>query len=1033
MVKWCVKHRNIIILFIVSIIISGLTMYSSMERQENPSISSPVAVVKCIYKGASPEDVEKEILKPIEDEISGMSQIKTIESYAMDSVGIVKVTLKDLTDDENEKAWDDLKSHIDTAKSELPENADEPTVDSDFTSSYGLILGLSSENYTYEQLSDVANALKNEIKKDKGVAQVDINGEVGKEVKITLNMTKLQQYQVSPNTIGTALKARNINIPGGNLKMDGIKIPAQISGEYRDIEEIKNTIISASTDNGSPLYLKDVADVMLVDEEADYTSLVNNQKGLIIGVKYMDSQNIIKIQNRLDKIIENFKNDELYKEMTLTTITNQSEFVNESIGLFENNLISSIYLVVIVVFLAMGLRNSVVVSIPIPIVTCIVFIYMYMTGIPIHQVSIASLIVALGLLVDNGVVANDNISVYIDNGMTKFDACIKGVKDVLIPMLTSTLTTVASFMPLAMMNGGAGKFVKSLPILVSVALIASLITSMTVVPAMSYVFLKENDKVKKKKKRNKIQIFFDGIFNSFGKFYEGILSACLKVPRLLIAAFLGIFLLSLTLIPNILVQIFPPVERAQYVLNVTAQDGTSLESMQNTVGKVGEVLKDEESIDNFACNIGTGFMKYYITFIPSDQSTNKAQFLINGDRNKIEEVKNSIYEKVPGVSLNVKQLEISVPVAYPIQVRVSGSDVNELRRIGDEIEEKLGGIEGIANIEDDYGYSSYKLNVNVNQEKANLNGITSYEVASTVRMAVNGTEISKLKNDDINKDSYPIVLTIPAEDKNNKEMFDNLFITSSITDANVPLSQIADVTTNTSLNKIVRRNEERTITVGVFVKDGYNTANVLKECQSELKDYSVKDGYTLEYGGENESTQDTMGSMKIPFLIALAAVYVILVVQFGDFMEPFIIMGAIPLSFIGVIIGLKVMNYPIGCMSLLGAISLMGIVVNNGIVLIDNIKSLIPQYENKIEAIKRACKGRLRPIMVSTCTTIISLIPLAISGGLLWAPMACAIMFGLIVSTLLTLLFIPCGFYIVNKRKFKNHIKLQKKDINSDI
>ena len=781
--------------------------------------------------------------------------------------------------------------------------------------------------------------------------------------------------------------------------------------------------------------MKDLADVALEDENPDYTSLINNEKGLIIGVKYMDSQNVIKIQKSLDKVIDNFKENELYNGMTLTTLTDQSKFVKESIGLFENNLISSIYLVVIVVFLAMGLRNSVVVSIPIPIVTCVVFIYMYMTGIPIHQVSIASLIVALGLLVDNGVVANDNINVYIDNGMNKFDACVKGVKDVMIPMLTSTLTTVASFMPLTMMNGGAGKFVKSLPILVSVALIASLVTSITVVPSMSYIFLKEREGVKKKeKKTNKITMILNNLSGKTGAFYEKILEKCLKVPYMIVGLFMAVFLLSLTLIPTILVQIFPPVERSQYVLNVTTQDGSTLENTQEAVKKVGEVLKDEESVDSFACNIGTGFMKYYITFIPTDQASNKAQFLINGDRNKIEEVKNAVYEKVPGVSITAKQLEISVPVSYPIQVRLSGSDVNELRRMGDEIKDKLNSVEGIASIEDDYGYSAYKLNVNVNQEKANLNGITSYEVASTVRMAVNGTEVSKLKNDDIDKESYPIVLTIPEEDKNSKEMFDNLFITSSITNANVPLSQIADISTDTSLNKIVRRNEQRTITVGIFVKDGYNTASVLKNCKGALSDYKVKDGYTIEFGGENESTSDTLGSMKLPFLIAIAAVYIILVIQFGDFKEPFIIMGAIPLSFIGVIIGLKVMNYPIGCMSLLGAISLMGVVVNNGIVLIDNIKNLLPQYENKIEAVEKACQGRVRPIMVSTSTTIISLIPLAVSGGLLWAPMATAIMFGLIVSTLLTLLFIPSGFYIVNRKIFKaNNNKIMENNNNQKL
>ena len=411
-------------------------------------------------------------------------------------------------------------------------------------------------------------------------------------------------------------------------------------------------------------------------------------------------------------------------------------------------------------------------------------------------------------------------------------------------------------------------------------------------------------------------------------------------------------------------------------------------------------------------------MKYYLTFIPNNQASNKAQFLVNGDRSKSSKIEKQIKEKVPGVVVKIKELEISIPATYPVQVRIAGDDISELRRIGEEVKSKLQQVPGGKNMEDDYGYDSYKLNVNVNQEKANLVGISTYDIASTVRMAVNGFEVSKLKQEDIEKDSIPIVLKVPDNQKKDRNILNNIFLTSQVTGENVPISQIATVETKSSLNKILRRNGKRTLTVGLFVEQGYNTLDVLKKCEETLKDYKLPDGYTIEYGGENETSDEAFSSMKIPTVIAIILIYLILVIQFGDLIEPLIIMGTIPLSFIGIIWGLKWMGYPIGFMAVLGAISLMGVVVNNGIVLLDYIKLLVKEYDDIREAIVEACKTRLRPIMIGMITTVISLIPLAVSGGLLWGPMATAIIFGMLVSSALTVYVLPCTFFVIEGRMY---------------
>ena len=1020
MVKWSVEHKSIVMLLTVVTLIAGFLLYGNMERQENPTVASPIATISCIYGGASPEDIEKLIIKPIENEIGDIAEIKKMESFCMDSVGVIKVTLKDLSDSDIAKVWDDMKEDIDNVETSLPDDAQKPVVETDFTSSYGILLGLTSKDYTYQNLKDVANDLKDILKDDTGVKAVDIFGEVGQQVEISLDMVKLQQYGITPTNIVTFLKARNINIPGGNLEISGTKIPVQISGEYETVDEIKNTIVGVSTENGTPVYLKNVADVIQKEQKPEALAEVNNQKALIIGVKYADAQNMLTIQKRLYQKIEEFEKNQLYANMEIVKLTDQADFVKSSIALFQNNLISAVILVAVVVLVTMGIRSAVVVSLPIPVVIAIVFIYMVLTDIPLHQVSIASLIISLSLLVANGIVANDNINVYLEKGYSKKEACIKGIKEVNIAILTSTLTTVASFLPLAMMQGSAGKFVKSLPILVSVALAGSYITSLTLVPATGYWLLQPKNKQKKWEIKEKLKKIFhmEKIGECILSFYEKMLKIALKAPKLLICVFIVIFVLSGLLVPSMGIQIFPPAERDQYALNVMVQDGSNIEHTQKVMEQIGEYLEADSSIQSYSFMVGDGYPKYYVTFTPNELDTAKAQFLINGKLSDINRIEKELNENIPGVVVNAKELEIGIPVNYPIEIRISGADIEVLRKIGDDVKNRVYEVEGGKNAEDNYGYSSNKLKVKVNEEKSNIVGVSNYDVASTVRMAVNGLEVSELKQKDIDEDPYPINIKIPDNDKTKREVLNDIYVTSQITGENIPLTQIADIVTESSMNKIVRRDEKRTLTVGLFVEDGYNTQTVMKSCQQALQDYELPEGYSIVFGGESEENRDTFSSLVIPTLIAIVGIYLILVLEFGDIRQPLIIMGTIPLSFIGILWGLKLLNYPIGFMALLGAISLMGVVVNNGIVLLDYINTLIKEYENPVEAITQACKTRLRPIMIGMITTVISLIPLALTGGLLWAPLATSIVYGMLLSSVLTMFVIPSAYYVsVVKKK----------------
>ncbi|MCT4633641.1 MAG: efflux RND transporter permease subunit [Firmicutes bacterium] len=1014
MINWSVHHRSIVILICSVLLLGGILVYDDMERQENPNVVAPVATVKCIYPGASPEDVEKLIVKPLEDKIKEIAEIKTLETFSMDSVGVMKITLKDLSDSKINKVWDEVKDDVDKVKVDFPSDAWEPEVDTDLTETYGMFITISSRDYSYEVLDEYGSELEKIIEDVDGVAGVDVDGEVKDEIQINLDMTKLKQFDISAEMIGKYIAARNINIPGGNLELGKIKVPLQITGEYKSIDELKNTIVGMS-DMGNTIRLKDVASVEKALEKKNIFLNSNGEKSILVAVKYVDGQNMVKTARNIRKEVESYKNT-LPDGVNVSTITDQGEYVNIAIKSFESNLLMAIALVFIVVLISMGIRSALIVSSSIPLIIMTTFLIMKVMGVQLHQVSIASLIISLSLLVANGIVSNDSMYLHLSRGEDRDSACVKGVEEVKIAILTSTLTTIASFLPLAMMKGVAGKFVRMLPILVSVALVLSYIASVTLIPALGYSFLR----VKEKKKSNyKIVNSIKSVFKleeragRFMNWYHDSLSRVLNKPKAVVAVALVALLLSGLLVPSLGVQLFPFVEREQYIIDVTVKDGSIVENTEHIVGQIEEYLLEDETVESYMVKVGDGVYKFFPSFMPNNQATNEAQFVVNGKVAEMKRIQNELDSNILGARIELKQLELAEPVGLPIQIRVTGSDIDTLKTEAEKIKNILDSIPEGKNVQDDYGFDSYKMVLNVNEEKANMMGITNYDIAKTVRMAINGVEVSKLKQKDINKDDYKILMQIPTESKKTENILDEIFITSQVTGENISISEVATVENKFSLNKILRRNGERTITIGMYPKEGYNTAAVMKVVQEKMKDYEVPNGYKMVFGGENENRTDAFKSLVVPTIIAVVVIYLILVVQFGDLRKPLIIMGTIPLSFIGVIVGLKITGYPIGFMALLGAISLMGVVVNNGIVLLDYIEVMRDKTSTLKEAIVEASTTRLRPIMIGMLTTVIGLIPMGITGGNLWAPMAYSIIFGMILSSFLTLYVIPTAYLLV--------------------
>ncbi len=1033
MIKWCIKNKIIIAIICLFISIVGVRTYINMERQENPDVVSPMAKITTIYPGATPKDIERLINKPIEDEVNEIANVDTIESFSIDNAGIMTVQLKDLPDDVIAETWKELKDKVE--KAELPAGASEPDVDTSLTETYGMLFTISGDDYSYKDLKAVADDVQYRLEKVEGVAKVEIEGYQEDQIHINLDSQRMKNYNISMTQIGTVLKARNINIPGGSLKLEDANVPVTITGEYTNMQEIENTIVSMSAD-GNVVYLKDIADIQLTDGERTIYTRSNGEKSLLLALKYEEKENVVQIGKGVHEEIAAIKS-ELADDMTLRIITDQSDYVEKSVGDFRDNLISAIVLVVIVVFITMGARSALVVSSSIPITILITFVAMGIFGTVLHQVSIASLIVCLGLLVANAIVANDNMYLYLSKPVdSRDDAVIQAIQDVKIPILTSTLTTIASFAPLLMMKGVAGKFIRDLPIMVTITLIASYLVSLTVVPAMGHKFLesiqdRELKIYKKRQKKLKGKKHNITVFQRIGQVanrrFRNVMDLSMKLPGLTILVSVGILVVSSLVIPTMKVQLFPFVDRDQYVIKFILKEGTNVDKTNEAVKAVEKILLEDEGVDNFLVKVGDGLPKFYTTFFGNQQGSNQAEFVVNGRVADIPEMQRKLDSEIPGSRIEISQLENAEPVALPIQVRISGEDTEVLQALAEDVKAVMENIPNGQYVQDNYGAKTLGMKVNVDQEKASMVGLSNYDISGTVRMAIEGAELTKLKPSS-GSDDIPVILRVPAEEKHKVNILDDIFVTSQVTKKNVPLSQVATIETDFSLNKIIRRDRERTITIGMHPKPGSTSAEIMTVIEEEMKDFELPEGYTLVYGGESENRSETIQSMKGPLIAAIVLIYLILMFQFSDLIQPLLIMLTIPLSFIGVIWGLKFTGSPIGFMALIGAISLMGIVVNNGIVLLDYINILVRRGTAPKEAAKHAAIARVRPIMIGMVTTVIGLLPLGLTGGTLWAPMAYTVVFGLLVSSVLTMLVIPAGYVLLsNVRQDRNVVISQKR------
>lgn len=1002
--KLAIENHQFTIVLILLLVLSGFVSFLSMPRSEDPHVRKSGASVIIIYPGANPADLEQLVVDPVEEALNELDDIKQINSYMED--GLATTHIEFLAGTDPDEKYSDVVQKVNSIRNELPQD-----IMSLSTMKWGvsdvniLQIALVSASASYQELEKEVERLKKSLEKVNAVKRVQTWAFPEQEVRVALDLEKLAQMRIPLKQVVGAIQSANMNIPGGNIDIGSKRFNIKTSGNYQSLEDIRNTIIHSS--GTKIVYLKDVADVHFDYEDDTYHARFNSQRAVFVTVNQKEHTNIFDIMDELKPNISEFESL-LPESITLKYVFDQSKSVANRLNRFFSNLLQGIVLVGLVILMALSFRASLIVILAIPISILIGLGFVDLSGYGLEQLSIAGLVIVLGILVDNAIVVTENISRFLKMGHSHKDAAINGTNQIGWAIVSATATTVLAFVPIIMIRDITGDFIRSMPVTVVYTLTASLLVALTLTPYLSRKFLK----IEKVTKENKMQKLLTYVIQSP---YRKTLDYALSHRNLVIGLALITFVVSIALFPLVGISFFPKAEKPQFIINIDTPKGTSLDKTDDVTKYVERMLSSRDEVEHYAANIGRSNPRIYYNVIEKRERSTHAQFFVQLKKNDLEIMSNLIndlrnkFATVPNARIEIKELEQGPPVEAPIAIKVLGENLDVLKNISPDIEKMISSTKGTININNPLRTSKTDLQIKINRAKAGMLGVPLVDVDRTVRACIAGMTVSTYR-DKQGKD-YHIVMRLPIDKKPAISDFNKIYLTS-VTGAQIPLNQIASIEFKSSPMTVNHHNLERCVTFTADVLGNFSVDKVTKRIISKLDAYNWPNAYRYYIGGVLEKREESFGGMTRAVLIALIGIFGVLVLQFKSFSQPLIVFSAIPLAVIGSIFALLITGHTFSFTAFVGLTSLVGIVVNNAIILVDYTNQLRQAGKALVSALKEAGETRFRPIILTTGTTIGGLLPLTLRGGTLWAPMGWTIIGGLLVSTFLTLVIVPVLYKI---------------------
>jgi multidrug efflux pump subunit AcrB len=1009
-VKFFVKNYQFTLIIFFALLMLGFNSLMNMPRSEDPPFGAPMYTVVAVYPGTNPQDMEQLVVNPIEEELYKLSDIKDISTSINDGVMVMLVEFSFGVDLEAKN--NDVIREVNKIRPELPEGIISLEVRRASSSDVAMLqTALVSETATYAALESEAEELERELERIKNVKFVEIQGVPKNEIKIDIDLDRMAKLRIGLNQVIGLLQANNINIPGGDVDLGHRKFNIKTISEYQSLDDIANTIVN-TTPEGRTTKLTDIANVYKADNVVDHLIRQDGKRGIWIITGMKDRKNIIQLRQEIEDVMQKFEK-RLPKDIKMVQAFDQEKGVKHRLYGLGRDFLIAIFLVMLTL-LPLGTRASFTVMISIPLSLSIGLFLLDQMGYTLNQLSIVGMVIALGLLVDDSIVVVENIERYMRGGMKAKEAAVAATNHILVAILGCTATLILAFLPLANLPEGSGDFVRSLPMAVMLTVLASLFVSITIIPFLSSIFLKSHEDTSHSEGNLFFRLFKKYINNP----YQNLLKWCIKHPVVTLVSAAIIFGLSLALIPRLGFSLFPASEKPILTIDIETEEGSNLDHTNKIAKKIETFVLQKQLVAKLSTNVGKGNPRIYYNEFQRQNSANFAQLTVylQDDANvpTIVAFADTLREElkaITGADIKVTRFQQGPPITAPIEFRLLGDNLDTLEQLSYKVEEIIRTTPGTQYIYNGLKYKKSDIVVNIDREKAGLYGLTTAEVAKTVRLAIAGLSIGEVRKG--NGKENEIAISIQQNTSNEMDNFNKINITS-LGGALVPLRNIATLSFQPSAPVIRHFNKERFALVNSFVQTGYNTAALTDELEAKLNSQiNFAPGYRAVAAGERESSAESFGGLGTIILLTVFGLLAILVLEFKTFKSTFIVLSVIPMGVIGAVLALWMTGETLSFVASIGMIALAGIEIKNSILMVDYTNGLRANGMGLYEAVMDGAETRFLPILLTSMTAIGGMIPIVMERSPLISPLAIVLIGGLISSTLLSRLVTPVLYYLI--------------------
>lgn len=1020
---FCIKRRVMIILAYIMVVIFGFVSFHGLALALMPNMELPISIVYTIYPGAGPEEVENLVTRPIEQNLASLSGMDSLQSTSSENMSMVIIQFTDDTDMDD--AITNMRDKIDQMRTSLPDDCNDPTViELDPDAMPVIQFGLTGSDLAQlQRLGE--DTISPALERIDGVASVDIYGGYTTEIAIDMNTERMRGYNLSISYISQMLSAENVAIPAGSIQNGTQKLTVRTTGEYANVNDIANTIIPLPT--GGTIRLSEIAQVYQTHADIDSIVKMDGEQCVTMSVNKRSGVNTAAVAEEAIAVLAELKASN--PQIEYVVVLDQSDYINKSVDQVISNIVVGVILAAIV--LLVFLRNigaTVVIALAMPICILTTFLMMRSLDLTMNMMSLGGMALGVGMIVDNSIVVLENIYRFRDEGHSRYESCIYGTGEVTMSVVASTLTTIAVFLPIALSGGMAGMMFKEFSLTIVSLLLSSLIISLTLVPLLCYVLLdrgqrmpklraKQVKNARKPKHENPLSLFYRGILNwsIHHRFIFCIVSTALLVVFVIGIAGAG-------------VELIPASDQGQVSVTINMPIGSQVDDSSEYSDRVVKIAQDTiPEIKNL----------YYSA--ESESSTVSINLVDLADRERsADEIGNQLrrdLEGIAGADISVSSegsMGMGSMTGDAISVTISGNDFAVLGGIAADLEAEFSTIPGVVETDSTAQDNVPQIKITLNRENAANLGLTAAAIGQVVRSQIDGSTASTLK---IDGEEYDIVVRGDTQSSKSIEAIKNIPIPLN-SGGSVPLNLVANVTTELAPQSISREDQERVISVTGTAEDNADINAITLAVNEILEHYQMPEGYNYDLGGQSEDIVESFTTLLKALLVALALVYFILASQFDSFIMPVIIMLILPFGLLGGLFGLPLFGFRISMVAFIGVIVLAGTVVNASIILVDYIKTRRQKGEDKNTAILNACPLRVRPVMMTALTTILGLLPMALSnaeGSETMKPMAVVMIAGMIIATLTTLLVTPVYYSIIDSLTSRFHRNVGQKQIPTDI